>query len=372
MNIPLRIFDRNQGEKKRTLIDIDRSQQLTDAARAQVFSDVDSAYEQVRSNIALLIPYRDKYKDQATRVRDTVTFSYQHGGASLMDFLNAQSDYRVVQLAYLQLVGSYLTAAASSISLWDARSSPRSRAGSALSEFDERWTTHDLISSIEVGTMNREEVRARIEDIGIMPSIRVASAELALFAAETVYEAGIPVVEITMTVPNAVEVIAQLTQNYPNFVVGAGTVLDTETAQRCLDAGARFITSPGLVPDVLEFTLKNDVAAIPGALTPSEVIAAWKAGADFVKIYPCAQVGGDQYIRALKVPLPQIKLIASGGVNQLTAANFIFAGAASLGIGSELMPRQALKMRKDQWIRELARRFLEAVRSARIHLAEID
>ncbi len=205
-----------------------------------------------------------------------------------------------------------------------------------------------------------------------MPGIRVGSAELALFAAETVYDAGIPVAEITMTVPNAVDVIAQLTQNYPNFVVGAGTVLDTQTAQRCLDAGARFITSPGLVPDVLEFTLKNDVAAIPGALTPSEVIASWKAGADFVKIYPCAQVGGDQYIRALKVPLPQIKLIASGGVNQLTAANFIFAGAASLGIGSELMPRQALKMRKDQWIRELARRFLEAVRSARIHLAEVD
>jgi 2-dehydro-3-deoxyphosphogluconate aldolase/(4S)-4-hydroxy-2-oxoglutarate aldolase len=220
--------------------------------------------------------------------------------------------------------------------------------------------------------MNREEVRVRIEDIGIMPSIRVASAELALFAAETVYEAGIPVVEITMTVPNAVEVIAQLTQNYPNFVVGAGTVLDTETARRCVDAGARFLTSPGLVPEVLEFALKSDVVAIPGALTPSEVIAAWKAGADYVKIFPCAQVGGDQYIRALKVPLPQVRMIASGGVNQLTAANFIFAGAASLGIGSELMPRQALKMRQDQWIRELARRFLEAVRSARIHLSEID
>jgi outer membrane protein, heavy metal efflux system len=110
VNIPLRIFDRNQGEKQRTLIDIDRNEQLTDAARAQVFSDVDSAYEQVRSNIALLVPYRDKYRDQATRVRDTVTYSYQRGGASLMDFLNAQSDYRVVQLAYLQLVGSYLTA----------------------------------------------------------------------------------------------------------------------------------------------------------------------------------------------------------------------------------------------------------------------
>jgi len=111
VSIPMRIFDRNQGEKQRTLIDIDRNQQLTETARAQVFSDVDSAYEQVRSSIALLIPYRDKYKDQATRVRDTITYSYQHGGASLMDFLNAQSDYRVVQLAYLQLIGSYLTSA---------------------------------------------------------------------------------------------------------------------------------------------------------------------------------------------------------------------------------------------------------------------
>jgi cobalt-zinc-cadmium efflux system outer membrane protein len=111
VSIPLRIFDRNQGEKKRALIDIDRNKELTGAARAQVFSDVDSAYEQVQSNIALLTPYRDKYKDQATRVRDTVTYSYQRGAASLMDFLNAQSDYRVVQLAYLQLVGAYLTAA---------------------------------------------------------------------------------------------------------------------------------------------------------------------------------------------------------------------------------------------------------------------
>jgi cobalt-zinc-cadmium efflux system outer membrane protein len=111
VQVPLRIFDRNQGEKQRTQIDIERNQNLTDQSRAQVFSDVDSAYEQVRSNVALLVPYRDKYKDQATRVRDTVTYSYQHGGSSLMDFLNAQSDYRVVQLAYLQLVGAYLTSA---------------------------------------------------------------------------------------------------------------------------------------------------------------------------------------------------------------------------------------------------------------------
>jgi len=220
--------------------------------------------------------------------------------------------------------------------------------------------------------MARQEVRARIEEIGIMPSVRVGNADLALFAAETVYEAGLTVVEITNTVPNAVGVIAQLAKNYPDLIVGAGTVLDVETAKRALDAGARYITSPGLIPDVLEFTLKNDVVAMPGALTPSEVIAAWKAGADFVKIFPCAQVGGDQYIRALKVPLPQIRLIASGGVNQLTAANFIFAGASSLGIGAELMPLKALATRQGQWIHELARRYIEAVRNARIHLAGKD
>ena len=220
--------------------------------------------------------------------------------------------------------------------------------------------------------MNRKEICAGITEAGIMPGIRVNAADHALFAAETVYEAGIPVAEITMTVPNAVEVIAQLNRNYPDFIVGAGTVIDVETARRCVDAGARFITSTGLVPDVLEFTLKQDVASIPGAMTPSEVIAAWKAGGDFVKVFPCAPLGGDQYIRSLKVPLPQIPLIASGGVNQLTAANFIYAGASSIGIGSELMPRKAIATRQDKWIHELARRFLETVRNARSHMAGKD
>src|SRR5271163_4339327 len=187
--------------------------------------------------------------------------------------------------------------------------------------------------------MKRQEVRARIEEIGIVPGIRVSTAELAVYAAESVNLAGIPIAEITMTIPGAVDVIAQLTGKYPDFVVGAGTVLDAEAAKRCLDAGARFLTSPGLVPEVVEFALKKDIVIIPGALTPSEVIAAWKAGADFVKIFPCAPVGGASYIRALKVPLPQIPLIASGGVNQLTAGDFILAGASVIGIGSELMPR---------------------------------
>ena len=216
--------------------------------------------------------------------------------------------------------------------------------------------------------MKREDVRAGIEKIGIIPGVRVLEADLALFAAETVNEAGIPIAEITMTVPGAVEVIAHLAGKYPNFIVGAGTVLDEETAKRCLDAGARFLTSPGLVPEVVDFALKNDVVVIPGALTPSEVIAAWKTGADFVKVFPCAPVGGYKYIRALKIPLPQVPLIASGGVDQVTAAKLIRAGATALGIGSELLPQEALHTRQESWIRELARRFMGIVRDARGHI----
>ena len=213
--------------------------------------------------------------------------------------------------------------------------------------------------------MNRDEIRARIEEVGIFPAVRVASAELAHFAATSVYEAGIPIVEITLTVPGAVDVIAQLTKQYPDLIVGGGTVLDADMAKRCVDAGARFLTSPGLGPEVVEFALGKGVVIIPGALTPSEVIAAWKAGVDFVKIFPCAPVGGAKYIRALKIPLPQIPLIASGGVNQLTACDFILAGASAIGIGAELMPREALQTRKKEWIHELARRFQAIVRAGR-------
>lgn len=218
--------------------------------------------------------------------------------------------------------------------------------------------------------MKKEEVRARIEKIGIVPAVRVSEAELALFAAETVNDAGIPIVEITMTVPGAVEVIAQLAGRYPDLVVGAGTLLDAETARRCLDAGACFLSGPGLVPEVLEFGLKNDLVVIPGALTPSEIIAAWKAGADFVKVFPCAPVGGHKYIRALKVPLPQIPLIASGGVDQVTAPKFILAGASALGIGAELLPLEALQLREETWIHELARRFTAMVHDARAQLKQ--
>jgi 2-dehydro-3-deoxyphosphogluconate aldolase / (4S)-4-hydroxy-2-oxoglutarate aldolase len=213
--------------------------------------------------------------------------------------------------------------------------------------------------------VNKQEIRTRIEEIGIIPAVRVSSADGARFAAETVNRGGIPIVEITMTVPGAVEVIAELTRSIPEMIVGAGTVLDIETAQRCLDAGAKFLTSPGLVLDLVEFAAKNEVVVFPGALTPTEIITAWKAGADFVKIFPCAAVGSDSYIRALKAPLPQVPLIASGGVNQQTAHNFILAGAVALGIGGELMPKEAVQERHEDPILELARRFRRMVREAR-------
>jgi 2-dehydro-3-deoxyphosphogluconate aldolase/(4S)-4-hydroxy-2-oxoglutarate aldolase len=213
--------------------------------------------------------------------------------------------------------------------------------------------------------MDRKAVSTRIEEIGIFPGIRVKTADQALYAAETLYHAGIPVAEITMTVPGAIEVIRKLAQSFPEMIVGAGTVLDKGTAERCLDAGATFLTSTGFVPEVIESALKRDVVAIPGALTPTEVIAAWKSGADFVKIYPTAPVGGDMYIRSLKVPLPQVKLIAAGGVNQQNATNFIRAGASSIGVGVELLPRDAVQRRQDHRIHELARRFLAFVAEAR-------
>lgn len=213
--------------------------------------------------------------------------------------------------------------------------------------------------------MTKAEVCARILEVGILPAARVSAEADARFAAEVIYRCGIPVIEITMTVPGAIEVIAHVAKTLPDMVVGAGTVLDTETARRCLDAGAKFITSTGLVGDVVEFTVKSGITAIPGALTPSEVIAAWRAGGDFVKIFPCAQAGGPGYIRALKVPLPQIKLIATGGVNPQTAANFIAAGASVIGIGGELMPPEALRKRNEGWVNELTRRYLGLVKEGR-------
>jgi 2-dehydro-3-deoxyphosphogluconate aldolase / (4S)-4-hydroxy-2-oxoglutarate aldolase len=213
--------------------------------------------------------------------------------------------------------------------------------------------------------MNREEIRARIEEIGIIPALRVYSAEDALFAAEAVCSSGIPIVEVTMTVPRAVEVIRELTRQATGVLVGAGTVLHVETARRCLDAGASFLTTPGLNLELLNFALGRGMVVFPGALTPTEIMAAWSAGSDFVKVYPCFANGGPRYIQALKGPFADVPLIASGGVNQSNATDFIRAGAVALGIGRDLIHQDAIKERERTWISELARRYLKIVKEAR-------
>ena len=213
--------------------------------------------------------------------------------------------------------------------------------------------------------MNKQEVRRRIEEVGIIPSIRVSSTDDALFAAEAVSRGGIPIVEITLTVPEATKVISHVVQRAQEMIVGAGGVLDAETARRCLDAGAQFLTSDGLDPETVKFAVKEEVVVIPGTLTPTDVIAAWKLGSDFVKVVPCGHVGGHSYIRALKAMFPNVPLIAAGGVNQLNAFNFILAGAVALGIGGELIPREAIRRRQPDRSGELARRFTNAVSSAR-------
>jgi 2-dehydro-3-deoxyphosphogluconate aldolase / (4S)-4-hydroxy-2-oxoglutarate aldolase len=213
--------------------------------------------------------------------------------------------------------------------------------------------------------MTKEQVKTRIEEIGIVPAIRAFSAADALFAAEAVFAGGIPVAEVTMTIPGAIEVISNLAKNNPSLIVGAGSVGDLETAKQCVAVGAHFLTSTGLDLEVVDFAGRQSIGVFPGVLTPTEVMTAWKHGADFIKIFPCAQVGGASYIRALRAPFPHIPLIASGGVNQQTAADFILAGAVAVGIGGALIPREAIERRQDHWICELARRFLAMIKEAR-------
>ncbi len=217
--------------------------------------------------------------------------------------------------------------------------------------------------------MKKQEVHDRIIEIGIVPVVRASSPREACIAAEAVCEGGIPVVEITMTVPGAVEVIRELARNCRSGVlIGAGTVLNAEAARRCLDAGAQFLVSPGLNLQTVEFAIREGKLMMAGALTPTEVITAWEAGSDFVKVFPCGLVGGAKYIKALKGPLPQVPLVPTGGVNLNTAAEFIEAGAAALGVGGELVQADALKSNKPEIIVENARKFLAIVKQARAQL----
>jgi 2-dehydro-3-deoxyphosphogluconate aldolase/(4S)-4-hydroxy-2-oxoglutarate aldolase len=217
--------------------------------------------------------------------------------------------------------------------------------------------------------MKKAEVCALIKEVGIIPALRVSSYDDGHFAAEAVTAGGIPIAEITMTVPGALELITHLVKHHPKMIVGAGTVLDVDRARACIDAGASFLTSPSLNLKIIELAAKEEIAILPGALTPTEIVTAWQAGADFVKVFPCALHGGDLYIRALKAPLPEVQMIAAGGVNQQTAGNFILAGATAIGVGAELVPAEAIERRQGDRIKELAQRFVGFVKDARNRLA---
>ena len=218
--------------------------------------------------------------------------------------------------------------------------------------------------------MDKQGVRERIVEIGIVPVVRASSPREARMAADAVCEGGIPIVEITMTVPGAVEVIRELTKSGSSDVlVGAGTVLNVDAARRCLDAGAQFLVSPGLNLEVVKLVGGEGKLMMAGALTPTEVITAWESGSDFVKVFPCGQVGGAKYIKALKGPLPQVPLVPTGGVNLNTAAEFIEAGAAALGVGGELVQAEALKAGKPVIIVENARKFLAVVKETRARMS---
>src|SRR5262249_5290973 len=214
--------------------------------------------------------------------------------------------------------------------------------------------------------MNKSAVMLRIKEIGIIPVVRAESSEIALRAVEAIAEGGVPIVEITMTVPGAIAIIEQVSARDGTHVIGgAGKVLDQETARLCILAGAQFVVSPTFDPSTISTCRRDDVAAIPGALTPTEGITTWTAGAGCVKIFPANAVGGPGYLRSLKAPLPQIELVPTGGVTLDTAAEFIKAGAMALGIGSDLVDTRVLKDGGDKVVAERARQFIDKVKSAR-------
>jgi 2-dehydro-3-deoxyphosphogluconate aldolase/(4S)-4-hydroxy-2-oxoglutarate aldolase len=214
--------------------------------------------------------------------------------------------------------------------------------------------------------MTRSEVIQQIVETGVIPVVRASSADEAMRAVDAIKAGGISVLEITMTVPGAVRVIEAVAARYGSeALVGAGTVLDPETARACILAGAEFIVSPALNLETIALCRRYGKVVMPGALTPTEVLTAWQAGADFVKVFPCDSMGGAKYIKSLKAPLPQIQIVPTGGVTLQTAADFIKAGAIALGVGTELVDLKALREGRMDLITERARRFIEIVKESR-------
>jgi 2-dehydro-3-deoxyphosphogluconate aldolase/(4S)-4-hydroxy-2-oxoglutarate aldolase len=214
--------------------------------------------------------------------------------------------------------------------------------------------------------MEKREVLNRMIDEGLIPVIRVSTAEEAMDVADAIKEGGVSFIEITMSVQGAIDVIKELAQKYKDeIVIGAGTILDPETGRAALLAGAQFIVSPTLNLDLIQLAHRYSALVIPGAMTPTEILAAWNAGADMVKVFPAAQLGGPEYIKAIRGPLPQIQLVPTGGVNLQNAGAFIKAGAIALGVGGELVDKKAMKEKKFHIITENTHAFLKTIQEAR-------
>ena len=215
-------------------------------------------------------------------------------------------------------------------------------------------------------SMEKREVFNRMVSEGLIPVVRVSSAREAMDVADAIKEGGVSFIEITMSVQGAIDVIKELTQKYKDeIIMGAGTVLDTETGRAALLAGAQFIVSPTLNLDLIQLAHRYSAVVIPGAATPTEILTAWNAGADMVKVFPAGQLGGPEYLKALRGPLPQILLVPTGGVNLQNAGAFIKAGATALGVGGELVDKKAVKEKKFNVITDNTRTFLKVVKEAR-------
>jgi 2-dehydro-3-deoxyphosphogluconate aldolase/(4S)-4-hydroxy-2-oxoglutarate aldolase len=210
--------------------------------------------------------------------------------------------------------------------------------------------------------MSKAAVLASLKQIGLVPVLRAESVDKALALVEAIAAGGVTAMEVTMTVPGAIQVMRKLAEQRPDLLIGAGTVLDAETARACILEGAKFVVSPALNIKTIEMCHRYSIAALPGALTPTEVITAWEAGADVVKIFPASAMGGAKYLSSLKAPLPQVEMIPTGGVSLDTAKSFLDAGAFALGVGADLVNTKAMAEGKPEVVTESARKYMAIVK----------
>ncbi len=217
--------------------------------------------------------------------------------------------------------------------------------------------------------MTRKEVLSFMIEVGMVPVVRTTSAESAIKAVEAIYRGGVRAAEITMTVPGAIKALEKVADQFGDkIVLGAGTVLDPETARACMLAGAEFFVTPSLKTATIEMAKRYSKVICPGALTPTEVLTAWEAGADIVKVFPCGNVGGPKYIKALKGPFPQIEMVPTGGVNLETAGEFLKAGACAVAVGSELVDAKSIKEGRYDLIEEKTRQYMAVIAKARAEM----